>query len=206
MVVGLILGTRMWYPLWDAEKDDDAAFERRLDSVIREIGERGQVLVCEAVPPLREMTPEPAQASLPAAPLAPVPPRAASTQAPAPSRDHLTQVTTSVSSTKAPASLPAPAPAPVPPRAQVTTSTTGPSGPAASQRALTPSVGPPDTPAMVMHPTRHTGEDNQLISIAFMREEREHLERRVDDQKCEMNALREDKVAAEKCGNHFWSC
>jgi hypothetical protein len=33
LVVGLILGTRLWYPMWDAEKDDDAAFEQRMDPV-----------------------------------------------------------------------------------------------------------------------------------------------------------------------------
>ena len=27
IVVGLILGTRMWYAMWDAESDEDAAFE-----------------------------------------------------------------------------------------------------------------------------------------------------------------------------------
>ena len=41
LAVGLIMGTRLWYAMWDAEKDDDSAFERRLDSVVREIGERG---------------------------------------------------------------------------------------------------------------------------------------------------------------------
>eukprot|EP01043_Picozoa_sp_COSAG02_P069994 COSAG02_NODE_12222_length_1577_cov_1.075051_1_plen_53_part_10 len=53
--MGLILGSRMWYAMWDAEKDDDAAFERRVDSVVREIGERGKlVMVSEAVPPFHE--------------------------------------------------------------------------------------------------------------------------------------------------------
>eukprot|EP01043_Picozoa_sp_COSAG02_P142896 COSAG02_NODE_81911_length_103_cov_401.500000_1_plen_34_part_11 len=32
IAVGLILGTRMWYAMWDAENDDEAAFERRVDS------------------------------------------------------------------------------------------------------------------------------------------------------------------------------
>jgi hypothetical protein len=36
--LGLILGTRMWYAFWEADQDDDAAFETRLDSVVREIG------------------------------------------------------------------------------------------------------------------------------------------------------------------------
>ena len=42
-LVGLIMGTRMWYSFWDAEKDDNAAFERRVDQVLREVGERGSV-------------------------------------------------------------------------------------------------------------------------------------------------------------------
>jgi hypothetical protein len=49
--LGLILGTRMWYGFWDADQDDDAAFERRLDSVIREIGDRGKLVLPEAIPP-----------------------------------------------------------------------------------------------------------------------------------------------------------
>ena len=36
--LGLILGTRMWYAFWEADQDDDAAFETRLDRVVREIG------------------------------------------------------------------------------------------------------------------------------------------------------------------------
>ena len=37
LVVGLILGTRLWYEMWDAEKDSAAAFERRVDSFVREM-------------------------------------------------------------------------------------------------------------------------------------------------------------------------
>ena len=72
LVVGLIMGTRMWYAMWDAEKDDDAAFERRVDGVVREIGERGKVSVPESVPPLSESTsarlPLPTPAPAPQAP------------------------------------------------------------------------------------------------------------------------------------------
>ena len=50
LVVGLVMGTRMWYSMRDAENDDGAAFERRVDGVVREIGERGKVLVPESVP------------------------------------------------------------------------------------------------------------------------------------------------------------
>ena len=62
IAVGLILGTRMWYAMWDAENDDEAAFERRVDSVTREIGERGKLNVQESVPPVREAAPTPAPA------------------------------------------------------------------------------------------------------------------------------------------------
>jgi hypothetical protein len=82
--LGLILGTRMWYAFWDAERDDDAAFDRRLGSVVREIGERGKVILHEAVPPYHEPTPAPAPALAPAP--APVPALAAKrAAAPAPS-------------------------------------------------------------------------------------------------------------------------
>jgi len=48
--LGLIMGTRMWYRFWDAESDDDAAFERRLDTVVREIGDRGKLTSTATVP------------------------------------------------------------------------------------------------------------------------------------------------------------
>ena len=40
--LGLILGTRLWYPFWDADQDNDADFEKRVDAVAREIGDRGK--------------------------------------------------------------------------------------------------------------------------------------------------------------------
>lgn len=64
---------------WDADEDDDAAFERRLDVVVREIGDRGKPRVSEAVPP--EPTPAPAPAPAPIRAPAPV---AAPAPAPAP--------------------------------------------------------------------------------------------------------------------------
>jgi hypothetical protein len=75
--VGLIMGTRMWYAMWDAETDDIVAFEARLDALCREVGDRGK-LVSEAIPPELEPTlaPAPASASASApvvAPAAPAP-------------------------------------------------------------------------------------------------------------------------------------
>ena len=80
------------YGFWDADQDDDDAFDRRLSAVLREVGDRGKLVLSEAVPPsFREPTPAPAPAPapvrasaaaatrLPAPALAPVP-------APAPAR------------------------------------------------------------------------------------------------------------------------
>jgi hypothetical protein len=54
--------------MWDAEKDDDAAFEQRLEPIVREIGDRGRA-------------PEPQSWAAPAAPApAPAPAPAASQQ------------------------------------------------------------------------------------------------------------------------------
>ena len=62
------------YGMWDAENDDDAAFERRMASVVREVGERGKLIVAESVPPARwERSPTPAPAPEPARALAPAP-------------------------------------------------------------------------------------------------------------------------------------
>eukprot|EP01043_Picozoa_sp_COSAG02_P080370 COSAG02_NODE_19070_length_901_cov_17.715711_2_plen_174_part_01 len=119
IAVGLILGTRMWYAMWDAENDDDAAFERRVDSVTREIGERGKLNVPESVPPVRETAPTPAPAPAPAVALelAAVPARA-------------------------PALVPAPAPAPAPPVSPTLTPATAAAPPSirTSDQGFTPSV------------------------------------------------------------------
>lgn len=54
--LGLLMGTRVWYPFWDAETDDDILFERRVDAVVKEIGERGRSIVY--VPQARQATGE----------------------------------------------------------------------------------------------------------------------------------------------------
>ena len=89
--LGLILGTRLYYTFHGAEVDDDAAFEKRMDALCREIGGRAMLRLPEAVPPPASRT----QASVRSRAPAPAPARAA---APAP----------------APAPVPEPAPAPVP--------------------------------------------------------------------------------------------
>lgn len=46
----MILGTRMWYPFFDSDRDDEVAFARRVDPVVREIGMRGRNNVQDSVP------------------------------------------------------------------------------------------------------------------------------------------------------------
>ena len=73
--LGLFLGTRLWYGFYDCEDEDDAKFEKRIDPVAREIGERGKPSsVSEGVPPpaaaarARSTAPEPARPALAPAP------------------------------------------------------------------------------------------------------------------------------------------
>jgi hypothetical protein len=79
--LGLILGTRLYYQFWDAEQLDDAAFEKRLDSVVREIGERGRGRSTAKQTPAVPLMPEgvPPAAAAAAAALAPRTPTASST-------------------------------------------------------------------------------------------------------------------------------
>jgi hypothetical protein len=71
--------------LWDTDEDDDAAFERRLDAVVREIGDRGKPARAQASVPTVGSAPPPAgtPAPAPAPARAPVP-------APAPARSPAT--------------------------------------------------------------------------------------------------------------------
>ena len=40
--LGLIMGTRMWYPFYSCESDDEKTFEKKVDAVVREIADRGK--------------------------------------------------------------------------------------------------------------------------------------------------------------------
>eukprot|EP01043_Picozoa_sp_COSAG02_P000337 COSAG02_NODE_6_length_64796_cov_76.792865_20_plen_442_part_00 len=73
--LGLLLGTRLWYAFWDADKDDDASFELRVDQVLREVAERGKPTVPESVPPERrpKSVVQPSAAPAPLAAAAPAP-------------------------------------------------------------------------------------------------------------------------------------
>lgn len=84
--------------MWDAEKDDDASFERRLHNIVREIGDRGKAQVSEVVPP-----------TVVAMPRTPAPtPAPAPTLASAPSPAPTPTPTPDVASTLAPAVAPVP--------------------------------------------------------------------------------------------------
>lgn len=100
----LLSSYALWdrYKMWDADDDDADAFEHRLDSVVREIGERGKIMVPESVPPLhmrgpvKEPTPAPAPATVLAPALASTPAQAlAPRPAPAPSPPPAPSVSTS---------------------------------------------------------------------------------------------------------------
>ncbi len=59
--------------MWDADNDDDALFERRMDNVVREIGDRGKVLLPEAVTPFREPSAAPTPTTISSPAPAPAP-------------------------------------------------------------------------------------------------------------------------------------
>ena len=163
----LIIGR---YGFWDADQDDDAAFDRRLGAVLREVGGRGKLMLSEAVPPsFREPTPAPA-------------PAPTSTPAPAP----------------APSRGPAQAQAPTATSARTAT-TTSPVTPRtdAPQQSYTPSMQLHNSMPMSTLGTEHqagvTAADvsgSFAQTVAFMREERERVHQMTEAQKAEMEAQR----------------
>ena len=38
--LGLILGTRLWYPFWESAVDTETKFTQQMDAVARELGDR----------------------------------------------------------------------------------------------------------------------------------------------------------------------
>ncbi len=57
----------MWHAFYGCEEEDDAAFEARVNSLTREIGDRGKILVpAEAVPPRKAAAPKASAAPAPA--------------------------------------------------------------------------------------------------------------------------------------------
>ena len=163
--------------MWDAEKDDDASFERRLDSVVREIGDRGKVQVSEAVPPTaaavsRTLAPTRAPAPTPAPTQTPTP-------APVPAPIPALRV----------ASALAPAPAPAPMAASFTTQ--GPQPSLSPSLALTAATPPQSQPQPAVSVTTSS---SFAEMVSFMREEREQAK----TERAEMEATLESKLAEQK--------
>ena len=169
--LGLILGTRLWYGFWDADQDDDAAFERRLDALVREIGDRGKLRVSEAVPP--EPTPAPAPALAPApAPAPALAPAPAPAPVPAPSRT----------------AAPAPAPAQHTPQAPSLSFTPS------VQSSPTQVVMRQDVAQAAI--SESAGSFSEMVS--FMREERETMVSAMEKQRHEMAEQTQEKMEQQR--------
>eukprot|EP01043_Picozoa_sp_COSAG02_P046879 COSAG02_NODE_4431_length_5366_cov_9.496298_4_plen_296_part_00 len=208
-VVGLIMGTKMWYAMWDAMEDDDVAFEHRLDPLVREIGERGKQIISEAVPPFCEpLAPEPAVAP-PAVARAPAPtaPTTDSTPTPAPTAAPIPAPAPS----PAPAPTTAPAPAPAPAStlawqpAESTSVVTTPSTSAATlqhegrSEALSSLVPPPSGGTSLMEVSAFMTEQlsSQLLQQReHYKEQRDEMMRLIQEQKEEMKLLRDEAAEA----------
>ena len=154
--LGLILGTRLWYGFFDADQDDDATFEIRVDALCNEIGNRGKPKLQEAVPP----------AWAPASAPAPAPVKA---PAPATFEPTLERAPTPTPSP----SPPAPAPAPAPTRAPAASD----SVPTTPMHALAP-VASPSMP-LVQHVASTAGGSLPEI-LAIFKQQREEIEARMD--------------------------
>ena len=180
LAVGLIMGTRLWYRMWDTETDDDADFKQRVDAVCNEIGQRGQPAVAEAVPPPSTMRPKtPPMVTLAPAPVA---------SAPAPVPTHYSAKafgSSSVASLGAPARLEASttaqvAPSEVQPASNLSTTMNSESN---SVSSAVQQGGLPMTVTTV----------TTLAEVAAVhKEQRDHLEARMD----QMEARFESKVVA----------
>ena len=155
--LGLILGTRLWYPFYGSAVETDAGFTQQMDTVVRDIGDRGKGggrAVSEGVPPAASRAPARAPAPAPRAP-----PRASSpVPAPAPAPEP-----TPAPRTPAPALAPAPAPAPAP------TSTPAPAGARAA-----PAPAPAFSPSMQLSAPlqTHSADDSALVQMLLERDQK----------------------------------
>ena len=142
--LGLILGTRLWYPFYGSAVETDAGFTQQMDTVVRDIGDRGKGggrAVSEGVPPAAF------------APARRAPPRASSpVPAPAPAPEP-----TPAPRTPAPAPAPAPAPTPVP----------------AGARAA-PAPAPAFSPSMQLSAPlqTHSADDSALVQVLLERDQK----------------------------------
>ena len=171
--------------MWDADQDDDAAFESRLANIVREIGDRGKLMVPQAVLPL-EPTPAPAPAPAPASASTPIP---MMVPAPAPAAHVL------------PARTVAPAPAPAP------TVATPPLDPSRLMlerdslmqqvQQLSSQLAGVDTSSSGVPPQSTAPSGQQQLSESFYLE-RERAERQAERQQGERQAERERAERMER--------
>ena len=196
------MGTRMWYEMWDAEQDDDAAFEQRLDAVVREIGDRGKLLAPEAVTPVRELTPAqvlapaPEPVPVPTAAAAPSPPR---TSAFAPVASELTSSTaasvpTSTEATTSSATC-NPGSVTTPQAVASSTSLTNTLSVQESSRTLS-AMGQDVGQASVPSSRLAVGVGTSFVEfVSFMKEERESMMSAIEKQRQETEAQRRESDA-----------
>jgi hypothetical protein len=70
--LGLLLGTALWYPLYDLQDADDAVFQAKVDPIVKAVGDRGKIesrvqeAVTTAPTPAFQPTPEPTPTLVPA--------------------------------------------------------------------------------------------------------------------------------------------
>jgi flagellar biosynthesis protein FlhF len=176
--------------MWDAEKDNDIAFEQRVDSLCREIGDRGKPVLPESVPPVTAMTsPAPAPAPVPIPAQAPAPTLAAALARGKPVLPESVLPVTAMT-------RPAPAPAPVPIPAQAPAPTLAPTAATSrTSRTLSASLqpSPSSSTAVIQQSESRIGDSVEMASATnLLREQREEILA----QRREIDRLREEIVAA----------
>ena len=179
--LGLIMGTRMYYPFHDGEQLDDAAFESRIDAVVRELGDRGKRKAHSS----RRPKPRPALG-----PAEGIPP----------------PVTTAVA--PAPAPVLAPAPAPAAPLGGSMDLATTPVRPAVAAAATaTPDFNIGGSPTMAITPVARTHGSDTLVTAGgggagvslaelshFIKEQRDHDAELKREARAEISELKADML------------
>ena len=79
--LGMLLGTRLWYAFYGTDSDDVVGFERRVDALVREIGDQGKAMAGNGSVPPPATAPKSAAAARSAPPEA-VPPASSAPETP----------------------------------------------------------------------------------------------------------------------------
>ena len=162
----------MWYAFFGADLDDDVAFDKRVDAVCREIGDRGKPLLV-----LHEPQPAPAPAPM-------ARPMAARTPAPAPA------------SMGRPAAVRAPAPAPAPAQAPARGRSAALAPAQTTQAMPTPSLA--DSVAsygQVALPSSPSAQLSETFYLQLERDRAGRAERERADRAAERDRERAERVA-----------